>query len=168
MKQRAHTEKKNAISPKTVSETPQVERAISRLQAGKLRAAAQALGDCLLLEPHLAGTAKMLGDAAENALRHLRVLGALQRDRGKAPLAAVDLPVYGYSLLEDADSHAPVVAKRILRERIREWEETAALAEALTAHVRGEALRSALQQLSSDDREQLAALQAALCRLERS
>ena len=167
MKQRENR-KNNAISPKTVSETPQISRALGRLQQSKLRAAASALGDRILLEQHLPATARLLGGAADADLRQLQLIGALQRDRGDPPIMGVHLPSYGYMLLDDADAHAPVVARRILQQRIQERAQTVAALQAMLPQVRGEALRSLLQRIVAEDEEQLAALRATEQRLTNS
>ena len=153
-----------STSHETLSETPQVQKALYRLQQSKLRAATTSLGDYLLLRSHLPTTAELLLALSERAREHVLRLGAHSTPR----LPGISLPPDERRLLSDADSHAPVVAKRILRQRIQERVEIVTALQALLPQVRGEALRSLLQRIIAEDEEQLAALRAAEHRLSNS
>ena len=154
-----------STSLETVSETPQVQRALYRLQQGKLNTAVTALGDAVLLQRNLPTAAKAFLSIADRARGQVLRLGLQD---GTANLPAVRLPPDDRRLLCDADSHAPVVARRILRERMKEYEERLSLLSALIVCVKSAVLRAELERLVAEDEEDRAALYAMEKRLAHS
>ena len=157
--------RKSPIPPQTVSETTAVLKTVERVLESKLITGSTAQADYILLEKDLPATARLLSELSESDRRHALLLGSLRRDQGLPVFPPFSSRAYPYCLLEDADSHAPVVAARILHARLAEKETTSAALRYTLERARGEATRSLLQIILSEDEAQQAALRAQLQRL---
>ncbi|MBE6702008.1 MAG: hypothetical protein E7585_01155 [Ruminococcaceae bacterium] len=151
---------KSPIPPKTVSEKADIAKAVSRVIASKISAVASGGQGQILLEKNLPAVARLLSQAMQSDQKQILQLGRWQRDLGHSPLPYVHLRIPAYRLQEDADSHAPILARRLLRDHAQEKERTAAALRQLAATVQSEESKLLFEALATENEEQVAFLQA--------
>lgn len=122
----------------------------------------------LLLEKDLPAAAELFAAISMDEMRHYEALGRLLRDLGATHALRVSLQGMPYRLLEDADSHAPVIAEQIAKDRLRDEKSAQINYERLAKAATTERVRTTLLALSADEGEHAAALEALQARLARS
>lgn len=122
----------------------------------------------ILLEKHLPAVAELFESIAMTEMRHHEALGELLRDLGAPFALRMAVRTTPYHLQEDGDSHAPVIAAQIVKDRIRDEKNAHLTYRGLARLAATEQARKTLMALSEDEQEHATALQTALERLTRS
>ena len=166
MKRSMHAQENR--SGKMPQESDRLIREIYRAYTEEAAAIADYGYAALLLEAHLPAAAELFESIALTEMKHYEALGRLLRDLN-APFALRSmLHPFPYRLQGDADSHAPVLAAQIIKDRIRD-EKTAHLTyRGLAKKALTERASAVLSALAEDEQEHAAALQTFGERLGRS
>ncbi len=122
----------------------------------------------ILLEKDLPAAAELFAAIAMTEMKHYETLGRLLHGLSAPHAPRVCLQGMPYRLLEDADSHAPVVAEQIAKDRLRDEKNAKSNYERLAMAATTEQVRSTLLALSADEGEHAAALEAMQLRLSGS
>ena len=150
------------------SESPQLLRELYRAYTEENAAIANYGYAEVLLEQHLPQAAELFSSISMTEMRHYETLARLLRDQGAPFALRTTIRSTPYRLLSDADSHAPVVAQQILKDRIRDEKNANLTYRGLAKRAVGERMRSTLLAISEDEGQHAKALEMALARLERS
>lgn len=122
----------------------------------------------VLLSPYLPAIAELYGETSITEMKHYRHLSELAAELGASPYPKFSVRPTSYCLNEDADSHAIVVARRMLSESIADEKAASAAYRRLSECVTDEKLKKFFADLSADEAAHAKAFAAALCRLDRS
>ena len=122
----------------------------------------------MLLEKPLPAVAELFESIALTEMKHHEALGELLRDLGAPFALRMAVRTAPYHLQEDEDSHAPVVAAQIIKDRIRDEKNAFLTYRGLARLATTERARKTLTALAEDEQEHAAALQAAQERLSKS
>ena len=93
-------------------------RQICRAVQGELAAVVGYTSNSVFLSPNLPAVAGLYRETAITEMKHYRQLSDLLRNLGASPYLKMQVRPTPYVLNEDADSHAIVVARRMLQESI--------------------------------------------------
>ncbi len=122
----------------------------------------------ILLQRDLPAVAALLSATAKSADGDALALGTLLREQGAPHTVELSLHDTPYRLLEDADSHAPVVAVRLLNDRIRDEKSLYAHLCAAAERAVTEQARQALAEAAEHTKERMAAMEGMRTRLTTS
>ena len=117
MPNRSRSSPPHAVAP---VESPSLLRELARTRAAYLSLQSAYTYGSILLHRDLPGVARMLGFAAKTTGEDALALGLLLCEQGTSHAVNTTLRDIPYRLLTDADSHAPVVALRLINDRIRD------------------------------------------------
>lgn len=162
-----HIRSKRESPPPQVEprESPALIRAIACAYADEVAAITDYTYAQILLEPWLPAVADIFRTLARAEMHHYLSLGRLLRDLGASHALHTSISNTPYHLNEDADSHAPVLAQRILKNSIRDEKNAAASYEMLAKSAVTERARSLLSSLAEDEADHAAVLQTIAERL---
>ncbi len=152
----------------TLQEPPALVREIYRAYTDELAAISGYTYASILLEKDLPAVATLFSTISITEMRHYEALGRLLRDLGVSHAMRTTVRDTPYRLLSDADSHAPVVAEQIIKDRLRDEKSARLTYLGLAKSAATERTRSTLLSLAEDEGEHAAALESALRRLMRS
>lgn len=147
-------------------ESPALIRAIATAYADEVAAITDYTYGQLLFEKWLPNIANILEAISRAEMHHYLALGRLLRDLGASPALRVTIANTPYRLNEDADSHAPVLAQRVLKNRIRDEKNAALQYKRLAENAVSERARSLLSSLAEDEQDHAAVLESIVERLE--
>ena len=162
------TEARERTPGEMPQESPRLIRELYRAYADEAAAVADYGYAEVLLERHLPHAAELFSSISMTEMRHYEALARLLRDLGALHALRTTIRTAPYRLLSDADSHAPVVAQQILKDRIRDEKNAHLTYRGLAKLAVGEQTRSTLLALSADEGEHAKALESALARLSGS
>lgn len=133
-------------------------RAIARAYAEELSAISNYIYADILLKKALPAVAGLFATISMDEMHHHHALGALLRDLGVNFALSTAVRNTSYRLNEDEDSHAVVVARRILADRGHEEQQAAKNYKRLAEAAKTEAARSLLSGLAADEENHAMAL----------
>ena len=148
---------------KVPREDPRVMRAIAKGYAEELFAISEYTYAAILLQEALSTAGALFSAISMDEMRHHRALGELLRELGGSFALSQTVRNTPYRLNEDEDSHAVVVARRILKDREREERAAVAFYKEIAAAAKTEAVRATLEAVARDEESHA----AALCNLEK-
>ncbi len=151
-----------------VTGSPALIRWVCRAVQGELAAIVGYTANSVLLSPNLPAVAGLYRETAMTEMKHYRQLSDLLRNLGASPYLKMQVRPTPYVLNEDADSHAIVVARRMLQESINGEKETSMEYRRISEQCGDEKLRQFFAELSAEEAGHAKAFAAALCRLDRS
>ena len=151
-----------------LQESPTLLRELYRIYSEKASAIADYSYASILLEKDLPAAAELLSTVTKGELAQYIALGRLLRDLGATHALRVSLRATPYRLLEDADSHAPVVAAQIIKDRLRDEKNALLTYRGLAKKVATERARNTLIALSEEEQDHIELLHAMLARLTQS
>lgn len=151
-----------------LKESPTLIRAIGAAYADEVAAITDYTYGQILFERSLPNIANILETLARAEMHHYLSLGRLLFDLGVSPALHTSIHNTPYRLNEDADSHAPVLAQRVLKERIRDEKNAALQYKKLSESATTEKARSLLSSLAEDEADHAAVLEAITQRLSLS
>lgn len=151
-----------------VTGSPALTRWVCRAVQGELAAVIGYTANSVLLSPNLPAVAGLYRETALTEMKHYRQLSDLLRNLGASPYLKMQVRPTPYVLNEDADSHAIVVARRMLQESINGEKETSMEYRRISEQCGDEKLRQFFAELSAEEAGHAKAFAAALCRLDRS
>lgn len=162
-----HTQSKRESPPPQIAlkESPALIRAIAAAYANEVASISDYTYGQILFEPYLPAVAEIFGTLSRVEMHHYLSLGRLLRDLGASPALRATLKTTPYQLNEDADSHAPVLAQRVLKDRIRDEKNAASHYKLLAKSAVGERARALLSSLAEDEQDHAAVLQTIAERL---
>ena len=162
-----HIQNKRESPPKQVElrESPTLMRAIAAAYADEVTAVTDYTYGQILFEKWLPNIANILETLSRAEMHHYLSLGRLLRDLGAPPTLRTAITNTPYRLNEDADSHAPVLAQRVLKECIRNEENAALQYKRLANGALTERARSLLSSLAEDEADHAAVLKSIAERL---
>lgn len=163
--QYGNTERESPPAGVTLRESSAAIRELTRALEAGWQTASDYIYAQILLEQALPAAAHLFATLSENQLQHNRALAALLRDLGAPHALRTTLRNVPYRLYEDADSHAPVVAARIMAERKRDAVRTATAYHALAKRASTERMRTLLERLAGDKQDHATALDSFAKRL---
>ncbi len=143
-------------------------RALCDAWVGELSAIVHYTYNSVLLEPYLCSVASLFGDLARDQTEQFRHLGRLLCDLGHHPAVNVRIRSPSYQLKEDADSHAPVLARRMIDDSLAEIDAARSLYRTLALQASDATLRAALLDLAHQKAGHSEALLYAKRRLQSS
>lgn len=163
-----HTQNNRESPPPQIElrESPALIRAIATAYADEVAAITDYTYGQLLFEKWLPNIANILEAISRAEMHHYLALGRLLRDLGACPALRVTVANTPYRLNEDADSHAPVLAQRVLKNRIRDEKNAALQYKRLAENAVSERARSLLSSLAEDEQDHAAVLESIVERLE--
>lgn len=150
------------------TESPRLLRELIRFRAALLQLQAAYTYGSILLRQDLPTVADLLDTAAHGAGKDALALGILLQEQGASHAVNVTLNDTPYRLLTDADSHAPVVALRLLKDRIRDEKSGISHLSQLPKAAHTESVQHTILTLMKNARERIATLESKEGRLARS
>ncbi len=168
MTQKHHTDTAGATGTAAATGSPAFIRQICRAVQGELAAVVGYTSNSVFLSPNLPAVAGLYRETAITEMKHYRQLSDLLRNLGASPYLKMQVRPTPYVLNEDADSHAIVVARRMLQESINGEKETSKEYRRISEQCGDEKLRQFFAGLSAEEAGHAKAFAAALCRLDRS
>ena len=162
-----HTQNKRECPPKQVElkESPTLIRAIATAYANEVAAITDYTYGQVLFEKWLPAVANIFATLSRAEMQHYLSLGRLLCDLGASPALHTTITNTPYRLNQDADSHAPVLAQRVLKNRIRDEKNTALQYKRLAENAVTERAGSLLSSLAEDEQDHAALLQSIAERL---
>ena len=161
-----HTHKHESPPPQIKQrESPTLLRAIAAAYAEEVAATTDYTYGQILFENSLPSVAGTLEAISRTEMHHYLYLGRLLRDLGASPALRATIGNTPYQLNEDADSHAPVLAQRVLKDRIRDEKNAAMQYKRLADAAVTEQARTLLSALSKDETEHAHLLESIVQRL---
>jgi rubrerythrin len=161
-----HINKRESPPPQIeLKESPTLIRAIATAYADEVTAITDYTYGQILFEKWLPNIANILETLSRAEMHHFLSLGRLLRDLGAPPVLHTMIASTPYRLNEDADSHAPVLAQRVLKERIRDEKNASLQYKKLAEHAVTERARSLLSSLAEDEQDHAAVLESIAQRL---
>lgn len=162
-----HTQNKRESPPPQVElrESPALIRAIATAYADEVAAVTDYTYGQILFEKWLPNVANVLEALSRAEMHHYLALGRLLRDLGASPALHTTITNTPYRLNEDADSHAPVLAQRVLKDRIRDEKNAALQYKRLAENAVTERARTLLASLAEDEADHAAVLESIVDRL---
>ena len=148
-----HIQSKRESPPPQVQpkESPALIRAIATAYADEVAAVTDYTYGQILFEKSLPNVSGVMERIALDEMHHYLALGKLLRDLGVSHALRQTIANTPYRLNEDADSHAPVLAQRVLKERIRDEKNAALRYKQLSEHAVTEYAQTLLSALAKDE-----------------
>lgn len=147
------------------TESPHLLRELTRSRTALLSLHSAYTYGSILLQRDLPSVAALLAAIARDTEKDAFALGLLLREQGAEHAASMSLRDTSYRLQADADSHAPVVALRLINDRIRDEKNGILHAKALQKKTVSEAARQATLKRIASGEERLALLEEMAARL---
>ena len=162
-----HTQSKRESPPLQVElrESPALIRAISAAYADEAAAVTDYTYGQILFEKWLPNISNVLEALSRAEMHHYHSLGKLLRDLGASHALHTAIHNTPYRLCDDADPHAPVLAQRILKDRIRDEKNAALRYKSLAEGAVTERASSLLSSLAEDEQDHAAVLESIAQRL---
>ena len=162
-----HTQSKRESPPPQIAlkESPALIRALAAAYASEAASISNYTYGQILFEPYLPAVAEIFGTLSRVEMHHYLSLGRLLRDLGAPPALHTTIKAAPYQLNEDTDSHAPVLAQRVLKDRIRDEKNAASHYKLLAKNAVSERARTLLSSLAEDEQDHAAVLQTIAERL---
>lgn len=148
--------------------SPALVRRLSNFYGEELSAILTYTANNILLARYLPAISKLYSDISMVEMKHFHRIGDLLRDLGVSPYLSARPNVHPYHLNADADSHAIVVARRMLADSIRDEEAAAKAYRLMAQSAENGAIKALFSELSAEETGHLHAFTAALHRLEKS
>ena len=122
-----HTSNKRESPPPQIElrESPALLRAIYSALQDEAAAVTDYTYGQILFEKWLPAISDIFSTLSRADMHHYHALGTLLRDLGVSPALHTTINNSPYRLCEDADSHAPVLAQRVIKDRIQDEKNTA-------------------------------------------
>lgn len=143
-------------------------RKVTNAMQEELSAIAAYTANSVLLSPYLPAVAKLFAETSLTEMKHYRHLSEIAARLDASPYPKTLVRPTPYSLNDDADSHAIVVARRMLSESITGEKAASAEYRRISECIADETLKGFFAGLSADEAAHAKAFAAALCRLDRS
>lgn len=151
-----------------ITGNPTLIRQISRAVQEELSAITGYTANSVLLSLYLPAVAALYSETAMSEMKHYRHLSDLLRDLGASPYQRMQVRPTPYTLNADADSHAIVVARRMLQESAAAEKAMSLEYQKMADCSTDETLKKFFTGLSAEEAGHAKAFAAALCRLDRS
>lgn len=155
-------------APGNTGRSTALARQVERFYKEELSAILTYTGNSILLAPYLPAISKLYSDVSTAEMKHFRRLGELLSDLGASPYCAIRPDVRAYHLNADADSHAIVVARRMLADSIRGEKVAAETYLRMAQSAEKYPAKALFSELSAEESGHMHAFTAALHRLEKS